>query len=560
MILVPDQKNSTGGAHAPLVASPSHNALRWFIGLRLVVVSTLFLGMLLIQVNTQVILQLKYFYSLVLFTYGISLVYILMYVRNLPTRLQTVSQLIGDIGIVTAVVYFTGGMYSPFSFLYLTVIVAAAVLLRGGGLIFAGLSAVSYGVLVDLMVLRVLAIPPNLAGASAPPAISRVLFQIMIHVAGFLLVAVLVSYLAESLRTARSRLEEETERAKRFVALTDHVVRSVSAGIVATDPDGRVLHINPAGARILGVDDADAVTGRPYDEVMDLEEQAWPFLAARARARGSVRVEGRLRGTGTRLGLTVGQLEDERGAFVGFIINFQDLTVAEVEAERQLLQERMAAVGEMAARMAHEIKNPLASISGSAQVLATAATTDETGGRLLAIIVDESRRLSAILDGFLAYVRPRGQSKTSCNLAAILRDCTALLERSHELTADHRLVVDIPDELRVVGEEGLLRQVVWNLSRNALQAMPDGGVLRIEAGRGTDSVILRWIDTGVGMPEELRTRAMEPFVTTRPGGTGLGLAVVYAAVEEHGGTIDIQSSPGRGTSVIVELPEGLVST
>jgi two-component system sensor histidine kinase PilS (NtrC family) len=546
-----------GEVGASPLAAPSPNALRWLLGLRLVVVSTLFVGVLVIQLNTQLILQLKYFYGLILLSYGLSLGYLILHIRGFSTRFQAIVQLLGDIALVTGFVYFTGGLYSPFSFLYLTVIVVAAVLLRGGGLIFAGLSAIAYGVLVDLMVFGVLSIPPNLAGFEVPLSASRVLSQIMIHVVGFALVALLVSYLGESLRTAHSRLEEESERATQFVALTDHVVRSVGAGIVAADLDGKVLHLNPAGTRILGVADEDSIIGQPLREVMPLDDQDWNQLKTRARSRPVERLTASLRATETRLGLSVGPLRDEQGSTVGFIVNFQDLTELVIETERRRMQERMAAVGEMASRMAHEIKNPLASISGSAQVLAKIGGIDETGSRLLRIVVDESRRLSGILDGFLDYARPKQATHQPCDLSEILRDCLDLLRRSDEIRDHHHLDLEVPGELVVQGDDHLLRQLFWNLSRNALQAMPDGGELRITAAQIENAVVLTWLDSGVGMDPEIRRRAFEPFVTSQPEGTGLGLAVVYAAVEDHGGSIDIDSTPGKGTKVTVELPKRL---
>jgi two-component system CheB/CheR fusion protein len=136
----------------------------------------------------------------------------------------------------------------------------------------------------------------------------------------------------------------------------------------------------------------------------------------------------------------------------------------------------------------------------------------------------------------------------------MLHDCLSLLKRSDERRENHEVKLSAPDHLVLRGEEHLLRQIFWNLSRNALQAMPDGGTLEISAERRGGHLLLRWRDSGVGMTEEVRRQAFEPFVTTRPGGTGLGLAVAYAAVAEHGGTIAIDSTPGRGTVVTVELP------
>jgi len=543
-----------GVATATPPRGPSQKALRWLIGLRLVVISTLFLGILLIQVNSQRILPLRNFYGLILFSYGLSLLYLVIYARKSSPRIQSWIQLVGDIAVVTGFVYFTGGLYSPFSFLYLTVIAVAAILMRGGGLIFAGISAVAYGLLVDLMVFEVLPIPENLTGIQIALPTSRILIQLLTNVVGFVLLAVLVSYLSESLRSAHSRLQEETERTKRFVALTDHVVRSVGAGIVATDLEGRVLHLNPAGARILAVADGDAIVDSNIEDVILLEDQKWGLLKTRARDRSVVRLEGTASSTHLKLGMTVGPLADENENVTGFIVTFQDLSEIKVEAERQRMQERMAAVGEMAARMAHEIKNPLASISGSAQVLASAGNLNDNGQRLLHILVDESRRLSGILDGFLEYAKPGAATFGPCDLGAMLRDCVNLLERSDEQREHHTLQLKIPEELVLRGEEHLLRQIFWNLSRNALQAMPDGGELEISAVRKNGRVVLRWQDNGVGMTEEIRRQAFEPFVTTRPGGTGLGLAVVYAAVAEHNGSVSIDSAPGSGTSVTVELP------
>ncbi len=547
-------RHTTGGAHTPPVASPSSRALKWLIGLRLIVISTLFLGVLLIQVNTQLILPLRSFYGLILLAYGLSLLYLVLHVRGLETRIQAAIQLTGDLGIVTGFVYVTGGVFSPFSFLYLTVIVAAAAMLRGGGVIFAGLSAVAYGLQAVLMYHQLLPLPTTLEGVPVTPSASRVLYQILIHVVGFVLVALLVSYLTESLRRAHTRLEEETERATQFVALTQHVVRSVGAGILAADLDGQVLHVNPAGASILGIRDVDAQIGSPLSEVMPLAEHNWGLIATRTRSQSIARVEGTLERSGARLGLSVDPLRDERAQVVGFIVNFQDLTELRIIAERQRLRDRMAATGEMAARMAHEIKNPLASISGSAQVLSSVGGVDDTDRRLLDIIVDESRRLSKILDGFLVFSRPGQSTHAMCDLGRLLEDCLDLLRRSDELRPDHELVLEAEDDLIILGEEHLLRQIFWNLSRNAVQAMPDGGTLKINAERRDDFASLRWRDNGVGMTEEIRHRAFEPFVTTQPDGTGLGLAVVYSAVQEHGGTVDIVSQPGRGTTITVELP------
>ncbi|MCD4749761.1 MAG: hypothetical protein K8R59_10345 [Thermoanaerobaculales bacterium] len=548
------QAHSTGGAWSPPVVSPSPKTIQWLIGLRLVVISTLFLGILLIQTTTLLILPLKYFYGIILSTYGLSLLYIILYLWRLSLNLQAIIQLIGDIIIVTALVYFTGGLYSPFSFLYLAVIVAGATIIRGGALIFAGISAIAYGLLVDLLVFGVLAIPPNLSGSTVPPATPRVLSQILIHVVGFALVAIMVSYLAETLRTTRHRLEEEMGRSQRFAAVAVHVVRSVTAGILAVELDGRILHLNPAGAKILDLNADARVNDQQIETVMPLRDHSWGLLFTRGRAMSSIRIEDHHRTTGFHLGLTVGPLEDEMKNLVGYIINFQDLSEVEGAAQRRRTQERMAAVGEMAARMAHEIKNPLASISGSAQMLARSEEQGGSANRLLNILVDESKRLSGILDNFLDYSKPNQGSMRQCDLVAILQDCIDLLRLSEHLKPGHTIDLEVPEKSIVLGEEPLLRQMFWNLTRNALDAMPEEGAFKIGLVNHPGKVVMTFMDEGIGMSEEFRLRAFEPFVTATPGGTGLGLAVVYSAVEQHDGTIQIESAPGQGTTVIIEIP------
>ncbi len=341
------------------------------------------------------------------------------------------------------------------------------------------------------------------------------------------------------------------------MALTQHVVRSVGAGILAADLEGKTLYINPAGASILGVANVDDQIGKALELVMPLTEHNWGLISSRAKSHSVVRIEGTLEGSDVRLGLSVDPLRDERSTVVGFIVNFQDLTELRIEADRDRMKDRMAATGEMAARMAHEIKNPLASISGSAQMLSSVGGVDDTGRRLLDIVVDESRRLSGILDGFLVFARPGQSTHAMCDLSQLLNDCLALLRRSDEINPDHQLVLEVSDNLVVLGEEHLLRQIFWNLSRNALQAMPDGGKLKITAEKREHTAIIRWRDNGMGMSDEIRHRAFEPFVTTQSNGTGLGLAVVYSAVQEHGGSVDIMSSPGRGTTITVKLPTSL---
>jgi len=534
---------------------PDPRVLRWLIALRLVVITTLFLGSMIVQVTSRMILPLQGIYLLSLLTYVLSLGYTALYLLKVPVRLQAILQTIGDVAVVSGFVYVTGGLYSPFSFLYLAVIAVASLLYPRGGLLAAGLASMAYGGMVDLMVFGLVPIPPNLVGTRVSMPMSGVLVQLFINILGFLVVAILTAYLAESVSRMAGRLAAERQRSQHAEALAEHVLRSVTSGMLALDGTGTVLQANPAAAHLLGEESPDVLVGREIKDVLPLERYRWELLLGRARMRNVSRLEDTTARSGLAVGLTVGPLTDETGNRAGFVVSFQDLSEVRREEERQRMQERMAAIGEMSARMAHEIRNPLASISGAAQLLSTSRGPDDTARRLLDIVVRESRRLSEILQGFLLFAKPGELRLEKIRLASIARDCADLLAVSPEVRSDHRIEIDVPEELAVTGEENALRQIFWNLCRNAIQAMPDGGTLRILARRESNGeVVLRFTDEGSGFPEEILERAFEPFVSARPEGTGLGLAVVYAAVARQGAGIEVENAEGGGARVTIRFP------
>lgn len=219
------------------------------------------------------------------------------------------------------------------------------------------------------------------------------------------------------------------------------------------------------------------------------------------------------------------------------------------------MKDRMAAVGELAAGLAHEVGNPLAAISGSVQLLSSALPADDKQRRLLDIILKESQRLDRTIKGFLRFARPKERAVTRFDVAALLAENMALLRHSEEATGRHRfeLVLD-PPSAALVADPDQVSQIFWNLARNALRAMPDGGTLTL-AGRAEGELYrIEVRDTGRGMTEEQRTKLFQPFQSFFDGGTGIGMAIVYRIVQEHAGRLAIESRPGQGTTIVVELP------
>ena len=256
-----------------------------------------------------------------------------------------------------------------------------------------------------------------------------------------------------------------------------------------------------------------------------------------------------------RLGFTVSPLFAESGVTSGMVITFQDLTDVRALEETSRRQDRMAAVGRLAASIAHEIRNPLAAMRGSIQMLRDEMDGDSEQTQLMEIILRESDRLNNIVADYLNYARPKPAELKDVELCSLVRETFKLLRNSSEIGAGHSLEEDLPDRPTIVsGDPEQLRQVCWNIARNSLKAMPNGGIFRISLAEVDDNRLrLSFTDTGCGMSPEQVEQLFEPFTSTT-GGTGLGLSIVYQIIRDHNGTINVRSRLGEGTTITIELP------
>jgi two-component system sensor histidine kinase PilS (NtrC family) len=254
------------------------------------------------------------------------------------------------------------------------------------------------------------------------------------------------------------------------------------------------------------------------------------------------------------IGYAVTPLNSLDGQPAGLSIIFQDLTDVKF-LERQLrLKDRMAAVGELSAGIAHEIRNPLAAIAGSVQVLRNSQSLTSQEQRLMSIILKESDRLNKSIQDFLQFVRPAERRAVEFDVAASLSETLDLLSNSLELS-NHTIERAIePPRFAIVGDPDQIRQVFWNIARNAIQAMPGGGVLSVSTAVDGNFFRIVFSDSGRGMSDEEQRAVFQPFRTNFPSGTGLGMAISFRIVQEHGGRIAVESAPGRGTAITVSLP------
>jgi two-component system sensor histidine kinase PilS (NtrC family) len=324
---------------------------------------------------------------------------------------------------------------------------------------------------------------------------------------------------------------------------------------VTADARQRVTFLNQAGGDILGIVPARA-TGRLLAEIgLDLPAQ-WDEIRHRTRGREGYRAEVEIqRGDARRvLGYSVRTLKDGSGED-GALIVFQDLTEVKKLERQARFNEQLAAVGELAAGIAHEIRNPLASISGSVQVLSHELSVGSAERRLMEIIVSESKRLSKILEEFLRFVRPQERRVAVFDVATNVQEVLDLFRLSDEVSDAHHIAHDVvPSVSLLAGDRDQIRQIVYNVAKNAVRAMPDGGALTVEGRENGAWYSIKFRDTGRGMNEEEIARVFTPFSTAFDGGTGLGMAIVRRIVEDHGGAIDVESAPGEGTTVTILLP------
>jgi two-component system sensor histidine kinase PilS (NtrC family) len=529
------------------------------IGVRAIIGTLLLGGATLAEISAPGLRALDPFFFLIALTYLLTILYAATLRLAGRHRWLVDLQLGGDALIVSAFVYLTGGIASFFSFLYVLPIVAAStVQSRRGSLLVATLSGVLYFGMVAMQYLAASGVlDARIAPDSSllpPNAIAQ--YTVALNLFGLFAVALISGSLAERLRSSNARLQRASTEIADLQALSQHVINSLRSGLVTTDMSKRVLTFNHAAELITGEPLA-SVVGRPVAEVLQLPDSMAAILD-QERVDQAQRLESRYRrrnGTEIDLGLSVSHLETPGGR-AGHLMTFQDLTEVK-KAEREALRhQRLAAVGEMAAGIAHEIRNPLASMSGSIQLLRQELPLSPDQEQLMDIVLRESERLNSTIRSFLAYARPQRLALARFDVRRALNDTALLLRHSLEVGKGHAIEVDVPDaELWYEADEGQIRQVVWNLATNGLRAMPGGGRLRLAARRNpSGEIVISVCDQGVGIPPGEIDGLFQPFHGHFGRGSGLGLAIVHRIVTDYHGRVEVISPPGAGTTFAVRLP------
>jgi two-component system sensor histidine kinase PilS (NtrC family) len=485
----------------------------------------------------------------------LTLIYSAAHVLWKNYQIQAGFQFFADVLLVTWLVWITGGARSPYTALYIVVISVASWFIGPRGALITSIgSALAFNA-SSLLLLNGIASPRSIP---AEESLASVIQTMGLADISFLIVGLLAAKLAERQLHTDVQLAAATRSLADLRALHERIVESIRSGLITTDLNGTIYTFNAAAEEITGYSSRDVRGQNATVFFGDLTRQVAESMAAAASGKVSPRFEiDSLTQSGfmLHLGYSIAPLFAESGETSGLVITFQDLTDVRVMEETARRQDRLAAVGRLAASIAHEIRNPLAAMRGSIQMLRSEMKEDSDQGQLMEIILRESDRLNKIVSDYLNYARPRPTELTDVDVCQLIKETLRLLRNSPEISDGHRLEEELPEEpLMVRGDAEQLKQVCWNVARNALNAMPDGGEFRVRAERTpADRVQLIFKDTGLGMSPEQVERLFEPFTSTT-GGTGLGLSIVYQIIRDHSGTINVRSLEGKGTTITVELP------
>ncbi|MEO8213773.1 MAG: ATP-binding protein, partial [Myxococcales bacterium] len=514
----------------------------------------------------------RFGFGLIAATYFASLAYALLFPRVRDPIRFAYWQIAIDLVLTTMVVHATGGAQSGFCFLYLIDVVAVALLARRRGA--AVVAGAGITLMVGVAVLGWTHLLPLLPGQLvAPWHLSRgeLAGKLTLNTAALIAVGFLASKLAAKNRQADERLTIHEAYAGDLARLHENTIRCLTSGLVTVDLAGRVTTANEVAREILGAG-VRGLLGLPLTDVLpDL-----PRVLAAAGPAGTVRraelsaatSDGSLR----HLGVSAAPLSDHLGQLIGRVIHFQDLTELKRMELAVARSERLASIGRLSAAIAHEIRNPLASISGSMEILRDQPGTDPESRQLMNIAVREVDRLNALVTSLLDYARPSSEERRRIDLVEETREIVQAFERERR---DERQPIAVEfetgSEAEIEAAGGQIRQILWNLLRNAAEAMPRGGTIKVQVTSAAESarrdralsapaglptpVTVTVADSGSGIPKGDLDRIFEPFFSTKAAGTGLGLATVARIVDDHHGAIEVTSAVGIGTTVTIRLPK-----
>lgn len=536
--------------------SHSERRLKLFIYAR-ILVSFLFIVSTYIVKFKDVIAEIERYQSgvtrLMAFSFVFSVLSLWVLSKHKYTLFLTYLQVIWDLLFVTIFVLFTGGILSPYSFFYILSIMIAGMLLgQREALYTASLCWILYGAILDFQYFGFL----SFIGLSQDDAhqygASRLLYTMSFNLIAFALTAFITGLLAERAQLSEEALQQTEIDYSELTQLSSAIVAHSESGILTTTVAGRIRVFNPYAETAVGVRQSDV-----YDKHISTVFRNFPALGEENATPHSGEFEYQLEdGRTTILGYRLAPFTDRNGYLSGYIVNFRDITELRRMESALKKADRLAALGELSARMAHEIRNPLASLGGAVQLLSASLEVKESDRRLLAIVSREAERLDLLITEFLLYARPTVPKMQQLTLVQFIDEIILLIQNDprfktvaiNSTIAPHIVITADPDQLR---------QVIINLLHNAADALPYGGSILVEALSTTSTVSISITDDGIGISDDSLQHLFEPFWTTKPSGTGLGLAICYRIIQAHGGVLTVDSIHNEGSRFTIALPQSI---
>jgi two-component system sensor histidine kinase PilS (NtrC family) len=510
-------------------------------------------------------ISLLFLYLVIITSYILSLFYFFLLNLTKNIKITLYIQALCDVLMITGLVYATGGISSVYAVFYTLVIIYSVLFLeRRGGLIIASACSICYGLLLDLEYYKILTPLYAVVSQDNPFTAGYVFSKIIIYILSFYLIAFLAIFVVEQEKKTRTLLQEKETAFDQLDLLHRSIIESVDTGILTINLRGQIKSFNRAAEEITGysfaeVEDKNIVDLFPeYGDLLEnIHTGGHPYSQ---QSRVEMYVESHEKKTLT-LGCSVSFLNDGTGKRIGDILVFQDLTA--IKKMELILEKnrRLAFIGEMAAGLAHEMRNPLASISGSIQVLHKSLPLNEPDERLMQIILRGKDQLESFMRDFLLLSRPTPGMSEMIKITDIIEDILESIRYLPDWRDDIQVIKSLQDHLPFIrANKTEIRQLIWNVLMNAIQSMPNGGRVTIETGKDTPDISagqfleIKISDNGQGIMENDLGKIFEPFYTTREKGTGLGLAIVNRIVEGHAGKIKVDSKSGEGTTFTIWLP------
>jgi len=515
----------------------------------------------------------QFYYFISLF-YLVTIVYAFFLNRIKDLRRFTFVQMVIDHLFIAGLIYYTGGKGSYFPIAYIFSIIGSSILFyKRGAFYSASLSTFFYGFILLLQLYEWIR-PP---GQIVTPEPSQVFYSLITYLAAYYIVAFLSSTISEELKKKKSELIQKQVDYDQLEAFNRNIIQSLDSGLLTIDLNGRINFLNRTAEKILNRRGEELKNISIYDlfpeiggVLEELKRKASDFSPDYQRYETLLANQN---GEKIYLGFSISPLTDPKGSVIGHTLIFQDITRFKEMEDQMKRYDRMAAIGALAAGMAHEIRNPLASLSGSIQMLKSELSLDQQQEHLMAITLRESERLNALITDFLLFAHPPQTHRSAWEIGKILDETVELFIHSpafHE--GLHITRTNRNGDIEAPIDPDQMRQVFWNLLINAAQAIPDDGDIRISIertndtfggglpfhspARGKDWVKIVIADSGSGIPPQEKEKIFEPFYTTKEGGTGLGLSIVHKIIENHNGVIRVESDVGRGAIFNVYLPGG----